>query len=183
MRNTTIVFTSDNGWLHGQHRVTGDKFLPYEESVKVPFIVRGPGVRANRTVRAQVSNIDFAATLVDIANARPGRRLDGVSLLPSLRRSRRPPARAIMLEAPRPLFEGNVPINAWDRPYKGVRTERFTYVVYKETGDQELYDRRTDPAQLRNVAASPAYARIKAHLQRKLARLDRCRGRTCDVSP
>ena len=89
----------------------------------------------------------------------------------------------IQLEAPRPLFEGNIPINAWDRPYKGVRTERFTYVVYTETGEQELYDRRSDPSQLRNVAASPAYARIKARLQRQLARLDRCRGRSCNVRP
>ncbi len=63
MKNTTIVFTSDNGWMQGEHRIPGDKFLPYEESVKVPFIVRGPGVRANKTVRGQVSNIDFAPTL------------------------------------------------------------------------------------------------------------------------
>jgi arylsulfatase A-like enzyme len=183
LKNTTIVFTSDNGWMHGEHRITGDKFLPYEESVKVPFIVRGPGVRAGRKVRGQVSNIDFAPTLVDIARARAGRRMDGVSLAPTLRRSRPPRDRAIKLEAPRPLFEGNIPINAWDRPYEGVRTDRYTYVVYTETGEQELYDRRSDPAQLRNVAASPAYARIKARLQRRLARLDRCRGRACNVRP
>jgi arylsulfatase A-like enzyme len=183
MKNTTIVFTSDNGWMQGEHRIPGDKFLPYEESVKVPFIVRGPGVRANKTVRGQVSNIDFAPTLVDIANARAGRRLDGVSLTPTLRHSRQPPERAIKLEAPRPLFAGNIPINGWDRPYEGVRTERFTYVVWTETGEQELYDRRSDPSQMRNVATSPAYARIKARLQTQLARLDRCRGRGCNVSP
>ncbi len=70
------------------------------------------------------------------------------------------------IEALAPLFEQNVPINAWDRPYKGVRTDRYTYVVYKETGEQELYDRRKDPAELRNVAADPAYARVKAKLAR-----------------
>jgi len=85
----------------------------------------------------------------------------------------------VEIEAPRPLFEGDVPANGWDRPYKGVRTERYTYVVYTETGDEELYDRRADPAQLRSVAADPAYARIKGGLEAELARLDKCRGRSC----
>jgi hypothetical protein len=52
-----------------------------------------------------------------------------------------------------------------------------------ETGEQELYDRRTDPSELRNVAAAPAYAQIKARLAAKLAKLDRCRGRSCNVTP
>jgi N-acetylglucosamine-6-sulfatase len=177
--NTLVVFVSDNGWMQGEHRIPGDKFLPYEESLRVPFILRGPGVPAGRTVRGQVSNIDFAATLVDIARARPGRTLDGVSLMPAVRNRKRRPARIVELEAPRPLFEQDVPVNAWDRPYKGVRTDRYTYVVYTETGDEELYDRRKDPSQLRSVHADPAYARIKARLAARLVKLDRCRGRSC----
>ena len=82
-----------------------------------------------------------------------------------------------------PLFEGNIPNNGWDRPYKGVRTDRYTYVVYNETGEQELYDRRADPYELRNVAGDPAYAPIKARLAAELVRLNRCRGRACDVAP
>jgi arylsulfatase A-like enzyme len=183
LKNTLIVFVSDNGWLQGQHRITGDKFLPYEESVGVPLILRGPGVPANRTVQGQVSNVDFAPTLLDIARARPGRTLDGVSLMPAVRDPRRVPDRAIELEAPAPLFEQNVPINAWDRPYKGVRTDRYTYVVYKETGDEELYDRRTDPSELRSVAADPAYAKVKARLVADLVKLQTCRGASCKVKP
>ena len=64
-----------------------------------------------------------------------------------------------------------------------MRTDRYTYVVYRETGEQELYDRRVDPAELRNVAGDPSYARIKARLGAELARLNRCRGRACDVAP
>ena len=79
--------------------------------------------------------------------------MDGVSLLPTARNPRKRPNRVIQIEAPAPLFRGNLPANQWDRPYKGVRTDRYTYVVYNETGDQELYDRRKDPYQLRNVAA------------------------------
>ena len=185
LRNTLIVFTSDNGWLQGQHRVTGDKFLPYEESIRVPLIVRGPGVPRRRTIRGQVSNIDFAPTLLDFARARSKARrtLDGVSLRRTIRNPRRRPDRVLQLEALAPLFEDNVPINAWDRPYKGVRTDRYTYVVYTETGEQELYDRRKDPAQLRNVAAEPAYAGVKSELAQRSSRLQRCRGRSCNVRP
>ena len=63
LKNTLIVFLSDNGWLQGQHRITGDKYLPYEESLRIPLILRGPGVPAGRRVRGQISNIDFAPTL------------------------------------------------------------------------------------------------------------------------
>jgi N-acetylglucosamine-6-sulfatase len=183
LKNTLIVFLSDNGWLQGEHRVTGDKFLPYEESLRIPLIVRGPGVPAGRTVRGQVANIDFAPTLVDVANARAGRVMDGVSLWPTIRDPRKRPERALEIEALEPLFAGDIPVNAWDRPYKGVRTDRYTYVVYVETGEKELYDRRRDPHQLRNVAANPAYARIKARLAARLVKLDRCKGRSCDVRP
>jgi arylsulfatase A-like enzyme len=183
LKNTLIVFLSDNGWLQGQHRIPGDKFLPYEESVRIPLILRGPGIPRGRTVRGQIANIDLAPTLLDVARARPGRIMDGVSLLPTIRDPRRRPRRAIELEAPAPLFEGDIPVNGWDRPYRGVRTDRYTYVVYRETGDEELYDRRKDPHQLRNVAGSPAYAAVKARLRSRLAKLNDCRGRACRVAP
>jgi N-acetylglucosamine-6-sulfatase len=181
--NTLILFLSDNGWMQGEHRIPGDKFLPYEESLRIPLIMRGPGIPAGRTVRGQVSNIDLAPTLVDAAGARAGRTLDGVSLLPAIRNPRKHPERAVEVEALVPLFEDDIPVNAWDRPYKGVRTDRYTYVVYRETGEEELYDRRRDPGQLRNVAAAARYARVKARLAARLDRLDRCKGRSCDVRP
>ena len=168
LKDTLIVFVSDNGWLQGEHRITGDKFLPYEESLRVPLIVRGPGVPKNQTVSGQVSNIDFAPTLLDFANAKPGRTLDGVSLLPTIRKPKKRPDRALEIEALAPLFAGQIPVNAWDRPYTGVRTDQYTYVVWTETGEEELYDRAADPYQLNNVAADPAYAAIKAELASKL---------------
>jgi arylsulfatase A-like enzyme len=183
LENTLILFLSDNGWMQGEHRVTGDKFLPYEESLRIPLIVRGPGVPAGRTVRGQVANIDLAPTLVDIANARAGRKMDGVSLLPTLRNPRKPPRRAIQIEALDPLFRDPVPVNQWDRPYSGVRTDRYTYVVWTETGEKELYDRRRDPHQLTNVAGTSAYAQTQARLARKLRQLDGCKGAACNVSP
>ena len=135
----------------------------------MPFIMRGPGVPAGRTIRGQVSNIDFAPTLLDFAKARSraGRRMDGVSLRRTIAARGGGPSGRSQIEALAPLFEGNIPVNAWDRPYKGVRTDRYTYVVYTETGEEELYDRRKDPAQLRNVAADPAYARREGQARRR----------------
>ncbi len=184
LKNTLIVFMSDNGWLQGEHRVPGDKFLPYDESLRIPFIVRGPGVPAGKRIKGQVANIDFAPTLLDFARARAGRRIDGTSLKPSLRNPKRRPRRALAIEALAPLFEGPFPgVNEWDRPYRGVRTDRYTYVVYTETRDEELYDRRRDPDELRNVAGDPSYARIKSRLAAKLAKLANCKGRSCKVAP
>jgi arylsulfatase A-like enzyme len=109
--------------------------------------------------------------------------MDGVSLVPTLRRHKNPPKRALAIEAPRALFEGAIPNNAWDRPYTGVRTQRYTYVVYTETSEEELYDRRTDPFELQNLAQNPAYSAVKAHLNALRQRLANCRGRSCQVKP
>lgn len=181
LRNTMIVFLSDNGWLHGEHRVTGDKFLPFDESLRVPLIVRGPGVPKGEKVRGQVSNVDFAPTLLDMANAKAGRVQDGASLLPAIRNPRKVPDRVIVIEALERLFQ-DIPVNEWDRPYTGVRTDRYTYVVWTETGEKELYDRRRDPHELDNVAGRPGYAEIERELARKLRRLKDCKGRACDVA-
>lgn len=183
--NTLIVFLSDNGWLQGEHRIPGDKYLPYEESVRVPFILRGPGIPAGQVIQGQVANIDFAPTLLEAARARAGRTIDGVSPMPTIRDPRKRPDRVIQLEALSSLFgPGDFgPLFAWDRPYIGVRTDRYTYAVYTETGDKELYDRKKDPYQLRNVAAKPAYADVLADLAAKLRKLKSCKGRACRVSP
>jgi N-acetylglucosamine-6-sulfatase len=140
-------------------------------------------VPKGQTVHGQVSNIDFAPTLLDAADAKPGRTMDGVSLLPTIRDPKRRPNRALEIEALAPLFEDPVPVNAWDRPYTGVRTDRYTYVVWTETGEKELYDRRVDPYELDNVAGDAAYATVEAQLADKLAQLADCSGKACNVKP
>jgi arylsulfatase A-like enzyme len=177
--NTVIVFVSDNGWLQGEHRIPGDKFLPYDESLRVPLIVRGPGIPKGETVHGQVSNIDFAPTLVDFANATAGRTMDGLSLIPTIKDPSKRPNRALGIEALQPLFRGAIPNNGWDRPYQGVRTDRYTYVVYTETGDTQLFDRKNDPYELHNLHGDPAYADIEAELDRKMNELADCAGKAC----
>ncbi len=109
--------------------------------------------------------------------------MDGVSLLPTVRNPRKRPRADAPDRGAGAALRGNLPANQWDRPYKGVRTDRYTYVVYRETGEQELYDRRKDPYQLRNVAAVPAYARQGEARARSWRKLDNCRGRSCNVKP
>jgi arylsulfatase A-like enzyme len=184
LKNTMIIFLSDNGWMQGEHRISGDKFLPYEESLRIPLVIRGPGVPRGQTVQGQVSNIDFAPTLLDAADAKAGRTMDGVSLLPTIRNPKRRPNRALEIEALHPLFDSpDIPVNAWDRPYTGVRTDQYTYVVWTETGEKELYDRDVDPYQLDNVAGDPAYAAVEANLAAKLEKLRDCKGNACNVRP
>jgi N-acetylglucosamine-6-sulfatase len=183
LQNTVIMFLSDNGWLQGEHRIPGDKFLPYEESIRIPLIIRGPGIKRDAIVNGQVGNIDFAPTLLDAANARSGRVMDGVSLMPTARRPKNRPDRALHLEAPAPLFAGPIPVNTRDRPYKGVRTDRYTYVFWTETAEEELYDLQLDPNQLTNLARNPVYESVKADLAAKLALLEKCAGASCQVKP
>ncbi len=179
LENTVIMFLSDNGWLQGEHRIPGDKFLPYDESLKVPLIVRGPGIPRGEKVTGQVSNVDFAPTLLDLANARAGRTVDGLSLLPTMADPAAAPERALGIEAPAPLFAGAIPVNAWDQPYAGVRTDRWTFVEYTGSGDRQLFDRQSDPHELHNLAGDPAHADVEARLADKTAELSTCAGKEC----
>ncbi len=179
LKNTVIMFVSDNGWLQGQHQIPGDKFLPYDESLKVPMIVRGPGVPKGEKITGQVSNIDFAPTLLDFADATAGRTMDGLSLIPTMENPSKRPDRALGIEAPSPLFTGQIPVNGWDRPYMGVRTNRYTYVEYTETGDRQLFDRQTDPNEIHNLDGDPDYAELEDQLARKAQKLSECAGADC----
>jgi N-acetylglucosamine-6-sulfatase len=94
LRNTYIVFTSDNGFFFGQHRLVGGKFLAYEPSTHLPLIIRGPGIKAGTTTGQLASTIDIAPTILELAEVTPDKSMDGVSLVPYMKepnlRSRRP---------------------------------------------------------------------------------------------
>src|ERR671925_345957 len=176
--DTLFVFTSDNGWIQGEHRVPDNKYVAYEESIRVPLIIRGPGVPAGRRVDAPAVNVDLAATIVDAANTRPGRRLDGVSLLGRAGEPAAAPRRDVPLEALAPLFTGRDFPSPFAVPYYGVRTQRYKYIRWSY-GDEELYDLRTDPYELRNLAADRAHGELKAELAAEARRLRGCAGASC----
>jgi arylsulfatase A-like enzyme len=169
--NTLFIFTSDNGFFQGEHRVKGGKLKVYEPSVRVPALMRGPGVPRDKSVRELTGNIDLASTIVDAAGAQPRRTLDGVSLLELARRPSLFAGRDIVLE--------NGPDDGPGNPrYSAIRTSRYKYVQYV-TGERELYDLQYDAYEQRSLHNSPRHAHVRRRLARGLARLRDCSGATC----
>ena len=175
--NTLVVFTSDNGYLLGEHRWVG-KVLAYEGSVRVPMLMRGLGL-ARGTLDAQSAGmIDLAPTFAVLAGATPLVEVDGHPLV-----ARRGEA-ALERDTRTLLVQAGV-ANFTRHPegwlFRGVRTARYTYVYWPRSDFEELYDRTLDSTQLRNVAADPAYAAILEELARRTAVLGECSGAACDV--
>jgi len=171
LENTLVIYTSDNGFFHGEHRIRTEKVLPYESGIRVPLIMRGPGVPRGERVEQLVSNVDLAPTVTEMAGATPNLPQDGRSLWEVLRDPAAEYAREIVLE------NGN---GANKIPsYHGLRNERFTFVRHETTGEQELYDLREDPFQLKSLDDTDAYDRIRKLLARRLRELERCVGRAC----
>ncbi len=169
--DTYIVFVSDNGFFHGEHRITYGKYLPYEPSISVPLLVRGPGIAAGQTVSTVVGNVDLAPTILELTGAQALMREDGESLVPLLRDPSSTFAR------PGLLIESGKNDN--DSPvYSGIRTTRYKYVEY-ESGEKELYDLRRDPGELRNRAGDAPFARRERELAAALDQLRACAGARC----
>lgn len=173
LRNTLVVFTSDNGYLLGEHRWTG-KDVPYEQSLQVPLLVRGPGLPKGITRHDTVATVDLAPTFVQAADAAPTVPLDGRSLMPLARSAPAKGWRTLLIQNGPRLGEDDDA--EWS--YRGVRTRRYTYVEYSRFGT-ELYDRRRDPHQLRNVAGRRDYRNVERELRRRTRVLKRCSGDEC----
>jgi len=175
LNDTLLIYTSDNGFFHGEHRIASEKVLPYEEAARIPLIMRGPGVPRGRKIRQLVSNIDWAPTIVDAADARAGRLMDGSSLFPVMKDPRRERGREIVLE--NGVGANGVPM------FRALRNERYIWIDHKTTGEYELYDLRKDPYELRNLEDLDSYAAIRGALAKRLSKLQRCRGaRACGAS-
>jgi arylsulfatase A-like enzyme len=172
--NTYLIFTSDNGYLDGEHRIEFGKLLAYEPSSHVPLLIRGPGIPTHANSDALAGNIDLAPTIAAIARARPTAEIDGHSLMPYAADPDRTDERPLEIESlvrDRSTYYGF--------PYRAIRTTRYLYVDYS-TGDEELYDLRDDPYELENRAGDPTYANTERTLARQLARLRECAGQECD---
>jgi arylsulfatase A-like enzyme len=161
---TVIFYTSDNGFLWGEHRL-GGKLWPYEESTRVPLVVRTPWTTANGTVdHHPVLNIDFASTIAQLTGVVPAIPQDGDSFAPFLRGRRIPWRKEYLIE----YLGKNALKNGGPPPYVAIHTGRYLYVQYRYRRWQELYDLRQDPWELDNVAAEPAYRSVLHSLRRRL---------------
>jgi N-acetylglucosamine-6-sulfatase len=208
LENTYIFFASDNGFHLGQHRLRSGKQTPYEEDVHVPLLARGPGIPAGQQRSGLAGNVDLAPTFAAIAgidwNAADGRSLLPLLAQPALPQGWRgayllqnwetagedSEAEAALL--PAAVLSGSVrepPDGLWlDNPfaplvklnlpqYRALRTANYTYVEY-QTGEIELYDLHSDPAQLQNIAKSANPALLQA-LVEWLERLSVCKAAVC----
>jgi N-acetylglucosamine-6-sulfatase len=164
--DTMIVFMSDNGFLDGEHRLI-EKVAPYEESIRVPLVVRYDPLTTERRVDSShlVLNIDLAPTFAQLAGVTPPD-MEGSSFLPFLSDPVALGRRDFLVEH---LGATRLPT------YCSVRSTRYDYTVYQYSDTQEkedeLYDLQADPYELDNLASDPAYASIKASLHDRLSDL------------
>lgn len=181
--DTLIVFTSDNGFFAGEHRVQTGKNRVYEESIRVPLVIRGPGVPAGVAAEDLATNADLAPTILDATGAAAGRTVDGRSLLPFAEHPSRMHGRELLLEKGNQLddTEGD-DAAVQSGTFAAIRTSRYVYVE-NATGEIELYDLAGDPYQLTNLHGHPAYAATEAALASRLATLRSCAGETCRTRP
>jgi arylsulfatase A-like enzyme len=194
LANTYIVFTSDNGFHLGQHRLPQGKQTAYEEDIHVPLIVRGPGVPKGATRNHIVGNVDYAPTFAALGSATVPAFVDGRSFAPLLRAN--PPAvstwrqrylvehwtqagaEAAGTGPQEPADDDQVAAPANGIPeFHALRTSRYTYVEYV-TGEKELYDHAVDPYELNNIASS-ASPTLLAQLHTQLGALQSCAGAAC----
>ena len=150
----------------GEHRLYLQKIWPYEESIRVPLVIRVPWLTAGRTDPHLVLNIDLASTFAELAGIKPGLPQDGRSLVPLLR-GEAVPWRTDFVEE---FLGRDQSFNGGPPPFEAVRTERYLYVEYAN-GWRELFDLRSDPHELSNLAGLPSTAAIQTTLARRLAEL------------
>ena len=173
--STLVVYLSDNGYLYGEHRIK-HKRVPYEEAVRVPFIVRYPDLHPTNTPAvsdALVQNVDIAPTIAELAGIHWG--ADGRSLVPLLTGEVGGIRDAALVEAcqgPHFPCDGSAYGDGGGAPpsVAGVVTGRYAYLRYV-TDEEELYDLSSDPFELTNLAGAEDLAEAKAVLQAQLASL------------
>lgn len=173
--NTYIVFTSDNGYHLGEHRIKVGKWTPYEEAIRIPLVVRGPGVPVGETRNEMVLNNDFAPTFADVGGAKIPGFVDGRSFKQLMQGKTPPWRKRFLVES----WHSNLPSSP--PSYQAVRTQNTIYTEYRRAGkvtDRELYSLRRDPYQLTSIHRTKNRKLVRS-LDRQLSRLVKCKGAEC----
>ncbi len=197
LENTYILFTSDNGFHMGQHRLKPGKYTPYETDIHMPLFVRGPGIAPGSSTRLLTSSVDFAPTIADMGGVKLPFSVDGRSLVPLLHGKAPSGWRQVILleqfefkpdeNAPDSVLEPPDPQDGTVSAYPshlGVRTSGLKYVEYG-TGELEVYDLSRDPDELSNLAArtQPSWLARMSSLARSLGACSGDRCRELEASP
>ena len=164
--NTIVIYTSDQGFFLGDHNWFDKRFM-YEESLRMPFVVRWPARIKPGTVNADmVLNVDFAPTLLDAAGLKVPGDIQGRSFLPLLRGEKPSDWRTSMY-----YRYYHYPQDHRVQPHYGVRTARYKLIYFNKIDQWELFDLDKDPCELKNVYADPNYAETVKTLKAEMYRL------------
>jgi arylsulfatase A-like enzyme len=180
MANTYLIFTSDNGYHMGEHRLghgsfPGGKNMPYEEDISVPLWIRGPGIPAGSTLSQLIGNVDIAPTFCEIANVTPGVDVDGRSFLPLVKGSSIPWRNRFLIE------------RGGNKALTGIRSkDKYIFTEFNESPPPgevlgEYYDMNNDPYQLVNRYNNLSSG-TKAALRSRVTAYKQCAGASCRVA-
>ncbi len=165
---TFIIFTSDNGFFYGEHGLSLERRLPYEESIRAPLVVRYPAVaNPGSQIDELVVSVDIAPTVLDIAGVPIGDHIQGRSLVPLLRGNATDWRQSVLIEFY--TYENPFP---WllDMDYRAIRTSRYKYIHWMQHPDEnELYDLMEDPFETRNLIDDPRMAGVVSDLRAEMA--------------
>ena len=166
--NTILVFTSDHGDMLHSHKQT-KKQKPWEESVRIPFLVRYPAAhgKMGRKIDMPINTPDIMPTLLGLSGIAIPKSVEGEDFSGVIKGTELPDNDAALIMCPVPFHQWNY--KRGGREYRGVRTRRYTY-VRDINGPWLLYDNQTDPYQLENLCNSPKYAQIQQQLEKILSR-------------
>ena len=168
--DTVVVLASDNGYFYGEHGLSEERRLAYEEAIRIPLLIRYPRlVPANSTPNQMVLSIDIAPTLLEVAGLKPSPGLQGRSLVPVLKKEPTEWRSSFLIE----YFTDTVFPRVQNMGYVAARTARHKYIHYRELkGMDELYDLEADPYEESNLIERPeardALEQMRSELQRLL---------------
>lgn len=167
--DTIIVYAGDNGYIWGEHRLYA-KHFPYEESIRIPYIVRAPGFidAPGRRAGQMILNLDLAPSLMQMAGLEIPRAMQGESFLPVLANPAAPGRDAFVYELFKDFpFSGRVPA------HKAIRTQRYKYIDWETCRTPELYDLAHDPREMANLMGTTAASDLAPRLAGELEALKR----------
>jgi N-acetylglucosamine-6-sulfatase len=169
LNRTLLVFTSDHGYFYGEHCLSVERRLAYEEAIRIPLIVRYPPlIKPGTAFDANVLSVDLAPTFLELGGARLPEKIHCRSLAPLLRGEAWQARTSFLVEH----FSDNVFPRVRNLGYQAVRSERWKYIRYRDlTGADELYDLVADPSELKNLANDSAQKETLAAMQARLQKL------------
>ncbi len=167
MKNTIVIYTSDQGFFLGEHGWFDKRFI-YNESFKTPLLVRWPGVVKPGTVEDEmVQNLDFAQTMLQAAHIDPPKDMQGESLLPLLQGNKNDWKRDAVY-----YHYYEYPAVHMVKRHYGIVTKEFKLAYfYHDINEWELYDRIKDPNEMKNVYADSAYSAVVYKLKEELGKM------------